>query len=163
MATLSETDRIQGFKELRDTNGETVEFRERERQRSNRTALKAIVNRDLQFPRLAKDQVHLDERNDTTIEVLRTDVDSAPKVGEFFEDTDGMFHRIKSVRRKDITYFCELKFDGLACELIYEKGHLTGALTRGDGTVGENVLSFMFFPSRSNGRPSTNPPRRLGP
>jgi DNA ligase (NAD+) len=42
---------------------------------------------------------------------------------------------------KDVTYFCELKFDGLACELIYETGHLTGALTRGDGAVGENVLS----------------------
>jgi DNA ligase (NAD+) len=42
---------------------------------------------------------------------------------------------------KPVSYFCELKFDGLACELIYEKGHLTGALTRGDGTTGENVLS----------------------
>jgi DNA ligase (NAD+) len=42
---------------------------------------------------------------------------------------------------KDIEYFCELKFDGLAVELIYEDGRLTGALTRGDGAVGENVLS----------------------
>ncbi|MGE0529065.1 MAG: NAD-dependent DNA ligase LigA, partial [Bdellovibrionales bacterium] len=41
---------------------------------------------------------------------------------------------------KPINYFCELKFDGLALELIYENGHLTGALTRGDGTIGENVL-----------------------
>ncbi len=42
---------------------------------------------------------------------------------------------------REITYFCEPKFDGLAVELIYEKGHLTGALTRGDGIIGENVLS----------------------
>ncbi len=42
---------------------------------------------------------------------------------------------------KPVTYFCELKFDGLAMELIYEDGHLSGALTRGDGTTGENVLS----------------------
>ena len=42
---------------------------------------------------------------------------------------------------KPVTYFCELKFDGLAIELIYESGRLTGALTRGDGTTGENVLS----------------------
>ncbi|MGE4133178.1 MAG: NAD-dependent DNA ligase LigA [Bdellovibrionales bacterium] len=42
---------------------------------------------------------------------------------------------------KTIEYFCELKFDGLAVELIYEKGQLVGALTRGDGTVGENVLA----------------------
>jgi DNA ligase (NAD+) len=42
---------------------------------------------------------------------------------------------------KDILYFCEPKFDGLAIELVYENGRLTAALTRGDGTVGENVLS----------------------
>ncbi|NJL23986.1 MAG: hypothetical protein HC902_01550 [Calothrix sp. SM1_5_4] len=42
---------------------------------------------------------------------------------------------------KEVPYFCELKFDGLACELIYENGRLAGALTRGDGSVGENVLS----------------------
>jgi DNA ligase (NAD+) len=40
---------------------------------------------------------------------------------------------------KEIEYFCEPKFDGLAIELIYEKGLLTGALTRGDGTTGEIV------------------------
>ncbi len=39
----------------------------------------------------------------------------------------------------ELEYFCELKFDGLAIELIYEKGHLVQALTRGDGTVGEDV------------------------
>lgn len=38
-------------------------------------------------------------------------------------------------------YFCEPKLDGLAIELIYENGVLTSALTRGDGTTGENVIS----------------------
>ena len=40
-----------------------------------------------------------------------------------------------------IEYFCEPKFDGLAIELIYEAGKLTGAFTRGDGYVGEQVIS----------------------
>lgn len=40
-----------------------------------------------------------------------------------------------------IPYFCEPKFDGLAIELVYENGHLVQALTRGDGTVGEDVIS----------------------
>lgn len=39
----------------------------------------------------------------------------------------------------EIEYLCELKFDGLSMELIYEKGRFVKALTRGDGTVGENV------------------------
>ncbi len=41
----------------------------------------------------------------------------------------------------NIEYFCEPKLDGLAVELIYENGILVGALTRGDGEVGENVIS----------------------
>lgn len=44
-------------------------------------------------------------------------------------------------QESDFEFFCEPKFDGLAMELIYENGLLTGALTRGDGTVGENVLT----------------------
>ncbi len=44
-------------------------------------------------------------------------------------------------RTDDFNFFCEPKFDGLAMELIYENGLLVGALTRGDGSVGENVLS----------------------
>ncbi|MEZ4871399.1 MAG: NAD-dependent DNA ligase LigA [Bdellovibrionales bacterium] len=44
-------------------------------------------------------------------------------------------------RSKEIEYFCEPKLDGLAIELIYENGLLTSALTRGDGLVGENVVS----------------------
>jgi len=42
---------------------------------------------------------------------------------------------------ENIEYFCEPKFDGLAIELIYEDGLLTAAVTRGDGKVGENVLT----------------------
>ena len=38
--------------------------------------------------------------------------------------------------------FVEPKFDGLAMELVYENGRLTGAGTRGDG-AGENVTHNM--------------------
>ena len=37
------------------------------------------------------------------------------------------------------TYLCELKVDGLAINLLYEKGQLTRALTRGNGVTGEDV------------------------
>ncbi|MCB0391157.1 MAG: NAD-dependent DNA ligase LigA [Bdellovibrionales bacterium] len=63
---------------------------------------------------------------------------------------------------KSITYYCEPKFDGLAVELIYEDGLLTGALTRGDGVTGENVLSnvktIQSVPLRLN---TENPPALL--
>ena len=38
-----------------------------------------------------------------------------------------------------IEYFCEMKIDGLNVSLIYEHGTLIRALTRGDGTMGEDV------------------------
>lgn len=38
-----------------------------------------------------------------------------------------------------LEYMCEPKMDGLAVELVYEDGVLTGASTRGDGITGEDV------------------------
>jgi DNA ligase (NAD+) len=41
--------------------------------------------------------------------------------------------------RKDIDYVCELKLDGMSLALLYEDGRLVRGITRGDGTVGEDV------------------------
>src|SRR5689334_4459594 len=41
--------------------------------------------------------------------------------------------------RKDIDYVCELKLDGMSLAVIYENGHLSRGITRGDGTTGEDV------------------------
>ncbi len=41
----------------------------------------------------------------------------------------------------DVTYVCELKFDGLAISIRYEQGEYVQAATRGDGRVGEDVTA----------------------
>jgi DNA ligase (NAD+) len=41
--------------------------------------------------------------------------------------------------RKDVDYVCELKLDGMSLALIYEDGKLARGVTRGDGSVGEDV------------------------
>ncbi len=41
--------------------------------------------------------------------------------------------------RKDVDYVCELKLDGMSLALIYQDGKLLRGITRGDGTVGEDV------------------------
>lgn len=48
--------------------------------------------------------------------------------------------RIARVISSPYTFSLELKFDGTAICLTYSKGVLTKALTRGDGTKGDNVI-----------------------
>jgi len=52
-------------------------------------------------------------------------------------------------------YLCELKIDGLAIDLVYERGRLTSAATRGDGRTGEdvtlNVKTIGSVPGRLTG------------
>ncbi|MGW2710152.1 NAD-dependent DNA ligase LigA [Streptomyces sp. NPDC004457] len=52
-------------------------------------------------------------------------------------------------------FLCELKVDGLAVNLTYEKGRLTRAATRGDGRTGEditpNVRTIAEIPDRLTG------------
>ncbi|MFK8138911.1 MAG: NAD-dependent DNA ligase LigA [Bdellovibrionales bacterium] len=42
---------------------------------------------------------------------------------------------------EELELHCELKFDGLAMELVYENGIFESAITRGDGSIGEDVSS----------------------
>ncbi|MDP9849406.1 NAD-dependent DNA ligase LigA [Streptosporangium lutulentum] len=55
--------------------------------------------------------------------------------------------------RDPAPYLCELKIDGLALALVYEKGRLVRGVTRGDGRVGDDVTA--------NVRTITNVPQRL--
>ncbi|MBZ5678637.1 MAG: NAD-dependent DNA ligase LigA [Acidobacteriia bacterium] len=41
--------------------------------------------------------------------------------------------------RSDVDYVCELKLDGMSLALVYEDGKLVRGITRGDGSVGEDV------------------------
>lgn len=41
--------------------------------------------------------------------------------------------------RSDVDYVCELKLDGMSLALVYEDGRLVRGVTRGDGSVGEDV------------------------
>ena len=43
--------------------------------------------------------------------------------------------------RNKIEYVCELKLDGMSLALIYNDGELTRAITRGDGSVGEDITT----------------------
>lgn len=47
----------------------------------------------------------------------------------------------KGLNGQSYEYFCELKFDGVAISLLYEDGYLARAVTRGDGTRGDDITN----------------------
>src|SRR5580700_7327316 len=70
------------------------------------------------------------------------------------EDLDGWVARAERLGG-GCPYLCELKIDGLAVALVYRKGRLQRAATRGDGVTGEdvtpNVKTIAAVPTRLTG------------
>lgn len=62
--------------------------------------------------------------------------------------------RIKKAIGNNFEYVCELKFDGLSMSLTYKDGKLEQAVTRGDGTQGDevttNVKTIRSIPKKLN-------------
>ncbi|GAB2983714.1 NAD-dependent DNA ligase LigA [Nocardioides montaniterrae] len=73
------------------------------------------------------------------------------------EELDAWFDRVLRDTGRTPELLCELKVDGLAINLLYTDGVLTRALTRGDGTTGEdvtpNVATIAAVPRRLTGTP----------
>ena len=57
---------------------------------------------------------------------------SEGEVADFYE-------RVKKSLNEDFEICCEMKFDGTSISLTYEEGKLVRAVTRGDGTQGDDV------------------------
>jgi len=57
------------------------------------------------------------------------------------QDLRDFDERIRKAIGDNFEYVCELKFDGLSISLTYESGKLVRAVTRGDGTKGDDVTN----------------------
>lgn len=70
------------------------------------------------------------------------------------DEVTGFCERVRKTLGYEPEYVCELKYDGVSISLSYEDGALVRAVTRGDGTVGDdvtvNVRTIRSIPVRLN-------------
>lgn len=59
------------------------------------------------------------------------------------EELRKWYERVQKECPEKVELVCELKIDGLAIALTYEKGYFTTGVTRGDGIVGENITQNL--------------------
>ncbi len=86
-----------------------------------------------------------------------------------FEELQSYFQRVsKSFSERaleELKWVFELKIDGLAISVIYRKGLLVTAATRGDGHIGEdvtaNILAIKAIPRRLITKDGSSPPDLL--
>lgn len=71
------------------------------------------------------------------------------------EEVKEFISRIKKTIEDEVEFVCELKFDGISISLTYENGLFVKAVTRGDGTQGDdvtaNVKTIRTIPLRLKG------------
>lgn len=93
-------------------------------------------------------------------EGFKTAVHSVPMLSlantysvEELKDFINRMHKLTG--KKELAFSCELKMDGLAVSVRYEKGHLVQAVTRGDGKKGDvitnNIRTIESLPLRLYG------------
>ncbi len=57
------------------------------------------------------------------------------------EEVADFYNRVQRGLNEEFEIVCELKYDGTSISLVYENGRLTRAVTRGDGTKGDDVTA----------------------
>lgn len=125
----------------------------------NYYVLDAPVITDFEFDQLLKQLQHLEEQHPQFFDLNSPTQRVGGAVTKNFETVAHEFamhsldnsyseedlldweKRIKKMVDGAIEYTCELKYDGASMNLTYENGILVKAVTRGDGTQGDNVTN----------------------
>ena len=112
---------------------------------------------DFEFDKLMSELIKLEEENPVYADKNSPTKKIGGKVIDRFKTVDHQYpmlslsntynaeelqdfdERIKKIIDVPFEYVCELKFDGVSISLIYENGELKQAITRGDGTKGDDV------------------------
>lgn len=106
--------------------------------------LEELISLESDFPEFRHDDSPSQRVGGTITKEFETVVHKYPMLSlgntystEELMDFDGRVAR--ALEGQEYEYFCELKFDGVALSLTYENGILKRAVTRGDGTQGDDI------------------------
>ena len=111
---------------------------------------------DQEYDKYLRELIEIEENHPTWV---REDSPTQHAGGKIIEGFEKVTHKIPMMSLRDVfseseviafderiqkegfhpEYVCELKIDGLSVSLLYEKGKLVRAATRGDGTIGEDI------------------------
>ena len=59
------------------------------------------------------------------------------------------YDRVRRALNEPFEIVCELKYDGTSISLVYEEGRLVRAVTRGDGSKGDDDDQRAYHPERA--------------
>ncbi|MEK7651438.1 MAG: NAD-dependent DNA ligase LigA [Patescibacteria group bacterium] len=110
---------------------------------------KELANLEKQFPELAAPDSPTQRVGGEPLKEFKKVRHESPMISldDTFseEDARDWFLRLENFLKKKIKpeFYCELKIDGLAIELIYENGIFVQGSTRGDGAIGEDVTQNL--------------------
>jgi DNA ligase (NAD+) len=107
--------------------------------------LKELEKLELEFPQFASEDSPTKKVGGEITKEFKTVKHKYPmlSLGNTYneEDLREFDNRIRKSIGDNFEYVCELKFDGLAIGLTYEKGKLIRAVTRGNGAEGDDVTN----------------------
>ena len=106
-----------------------------------------LVLLEQQYPELAQLDSPTKRVGDEPLDAFEKVEHTVPmlSLGNAFDEGDLRdFHRrVMNGLGEKVAYVCELKIDGLAISLTYENGTFVRGVTRGDGSVGENITGNL--------------------
>lgn len=104
--------------------------------------MQELINLEEKYPEFIINESPTKRVGGTVVEQFSKVIHKNPmlSLGNVFNESEiiAFDERVKK-ELANPSYVCELKIDGLAVSLIYEKGELVKGVTRGDGIVGEDV------------------------
>ena len=107
--------------------------------------LKELIELETKFPELIKSDSPSQKVGGEINKNFQTVQHKFPmlSLGNTYSETDLLAFdiRVKKIIGEDFSYVCELKFDGLAMGISYENGEMKQAITRGDGSKGDDVTN----------------------